>query len=323
MSVSDSLTVVGQTIFSSGVGASVGLEAGYTQISSALGSWVGRSFRVRREDMRLLVGCGAAGAIAGAFNGPLTGAFYAFELVIGTYTLASLAPVAAASITSLLVVRLFRPYKTEIDLSSLGSIWPADCIPIVLLGLVCALAGIMVMRSVTLCEQVFRSSRIPVWLRPCLGGAAVGSLALISPQVLSSGHSALFIHLPGHLGLQQLALLAIFKVWPRQSPSVPGFAAVCSSLPFSWGRSSAKSSMGSCFNDGGADAAGASLRGDRHVFRRRGHRRRPADHGVPGAGEYRQPATDLCRPGGVCRVLPDRAAHLWILFRDLAVPPPR
>ena len=64
-----------QTILSNGVGASVGLEAGYTQICSALASRLGRSFRLRRNDLRLLVGCGAAGAIAAAFQAPLTGSF--------------------------------------------------------------------------------------------------------------------------------------------------------------------------------------------------------------------------------------------------------
>ena len=88
MSLTGSLVVVLQTIISNGVGASIGLEAAYTQIGSALASKVGHAFRVRRNDMRLLVGCGAAAAIAGAFNAPLTGAFYAFELVIGAeYTL--------------------------------------------------------------------------------------------------------------------------------------------------------------------------------------------------------------------------------------------
>ena len=52
--------------------------------------------------MRVLVGCGAAAAIAGAFGAPLAGAFYAFELVIGSYSIASLAPgrhgVAASAI---------------------------------------------------------------------------------------------------------------------------------------------------------------------------------------------------------------------------------
>ena len=161
--------------------------------------------------MRLFVGCGAAGAIGAAFNAPFTGAFYAFELIIGTYNLASLAPVAAATITSLLVVRLVRPGAHEIDLSSLGFIGPPDVIPILTLSLVCALAGIVVMRSVTLAEQVFRRSRIPAWLRPCIGGMVVGGLALITPQVLSSGHSALYVDLPGKMTLMQLATLSVLK----------------------------------------------------------------------------------------------------------------
>ena len=86
MSFRGSMIVALQTAWSSGVGASVGLEAGYTQAASGIGSWFGRRFHVRRTDLRLMVGCGAAGAIAGAFGAPLAGAFYAFELVMGGYT---------------------------------------------------------------------------------------------------------------------------------------------------------------------------------------------------------------------------------------------
>src|ERR1700690_4620063 len=98
MSFRGSMIVALQTIWSSGVGASVGLEAGYTQLASGLASWVGRAFRLRRRDLRILVGWGAAGAIAGAFGAPLGGAFYAFELVIGSYSVASLAPVAVSAL---------------------------------------------------------------------------------------------------------------------------------------------------------------------------------------------------------------------------------
>src|SRR6478672_5767181 len=96
MSLIGSLIVAAQTVWSSGVGASVGLEAGYTQLASGLASAIGRSFRLRRSDMRVLVGCGAAAAIAGAFGAPLGGAFYGFELIIGSYSIASLAPVGIA-----------------------------------------------------------------------------------------------------------------------------------------------------------------------------------------------------------------------------------
>src|ERR1043166_1488581 len=108
MSVIGSLIVAAQTVWSSGVGASVGLEAGYTQLSSGLASWLGCAFRLRRPDLRTLVGCGAAAGIAAAFGPPLGAAFYAFELVIGSYSVASLAPVGAAAIIGYLVVVQFE-----------------------------------------------------------------------------------------------------------------------------------------------------------------------------------------------------------------------
>ncbi len=213
MSLNDSLIVVTQTVLSNGVGASVGLEAGYTQIGSALASRFGRMFRVRRNDLRLLVGCGAAGAIAGAFNAPLTGAFYAFELVIGTYTLATLAPVAVAAIIGSEVVRaLHMPGDYGgLELQVPTRIEAVDYIAILTLGVLCALVGIAIMRGVTLTEQLFRRSRVPVWLRPAIGGLAVGCMALITPQMMSSGHAALAVGIDAPYSLRHIALLFLLK----------------------------------------------------------------------------------------------------------------
>src|SRR5262249_60979882 len=92
-----------QTMCSSGVGASVGLEAGYTQIASGIASRIGIAFRLRRGDLRVLVGCGAAAGIAGAFGAPLAGAFYGFELILSSYAPASLAPVGISALIGYLV----------------------------------------------------------------------------------------------------------------------------------------------------------------------------------------------------------------------------
>jgi H+/Cl- antiporter ClcA len=107
MSFRGSVIVALQTVWSSGVGASVGLEAGYTQLASGLGASLGRGFHLRRADQRIMVGCGAAAAIAGAFGAPLAGAFYAFELVIGGYTPAGLAPVGVAAVAGYFVAHAF------------------------------------------------------------------------------------------------------------------------------------------------------------------------------------------------------------------------
>jgi chloride channel protein, CIC family len=210
MSLTGSLVVVLQTVISNGVGASIGLEAAYTQIGSAIASKVGHAFRVRRNDLRLLVGCGAAAAIAGAFNAPLTGSFYAFELVIGTYSIGTFGPVAVAALVSVAVVRGLGGQLFELSLLP-AEIDPLDYVPLLALGMVCALLGIAIMRGVTLTESVFRRLRLPTWSRPAIGGLAVGALALYTPSVLSSGHGAIGVVVGAEYTLTHLLLLVGFK----------------------------------------------------------------------------------------------------------------
>ncbi len=211
MSLNDSLVVVGQTLLSNGVGASVGLEAGYTQIGSALASRFGRELRVRRSDLRLLVGCGSAAAIAAAFNTPLAGAFYAFELVIGTYTLAALAPVIAATVCAVLVTRVVHNGGEDLQLGVGASVDFGDYPAILVLGIICAFVGIYIMRGVTLTETLFRQSGVRVWLRPAFGGLLVGVLSLATPQVLSSGHGALALGLEAQYGMGTIAMILVLK----------------------------------------------------------------------------------------------------------------
>lgn len=211
MSMSGSLIVVLQTIMSNGVGASVGLEAGYTQIGSAIASRCGHAFRVRRSDLRLLVGCGAAAAISGAFNAPLTGSFYAFELVIGTYTLGTFAPVAVAALVSQAMVQALGGNIFDLAPTVPNHIDPLDYIPILALGMLCALLGISIMRGVTVTEELFRRSGVPVWLRPAIGGLAIGLLALLTPAVLSSGHGALGLSFEAPIPLSWVVLIIVLK----------------------------------------------------------------------------------------------------------------
>ncbi len=187
-----SLLLVLYTMVSDGFGASIGMEAGYTQISSAFASRLGKLFHVRRSDLRTLVGCGAAGAIAAAFDAPLTGAFYAFELIIATYTIATLAPVVVASIAAVGTMRLLYP-QPSFQVGFSGTLSASDYVLVFVMAILSALVAIAMMRTVTVVEVLFGKSRLPVWLRLTIGGLCVGALALITPTVLSSGHSALHV----------------------------------------------------------------------------------------------------------------------------------
>ena len=212
MSVADSLGLVAATLLSGGFGASVGMEAAYTQLGSALASRLGRYVELRRDDVRTLVGCGAAAAIAAAFNAPLTGAFYAFELIIGSYTLQTLAPVGIAALTGALVVRglvgstpIFVVWH-EINISA--SDYPA----FFGLGLASAGLGILVMKGVTSTEALFRSLAVPRWARPAIGGLLIGVIALPFPQILGSGHGGIMQVLHSGFYLPFLAGLIVAKI---------------------------------------------------------------------------------------------------------------
>ena len=212
MSLRDSLVVSLQTLISNGCGGSVGLEAGYTQIGAGLASRFGETMRLRRGDLRILVGAGAAGAIAAAFGAPLTGAFYAFELIIGVYAVASVAPVMAAAITAVLTTQMMGGAPYGIQVVSLFAVRPSHFPILVVLGIAVASLGVLVMRSVVLVERGFELSRLPYWLRPAVGGLIVGSLALITPQVLAAGHGAMQLDLPVSIPLGTLAMLICLKL---------------------------------------------------------------------------------------------------------------
>jgi CIC family chloride channel protein len=212
MSLLGSIIVAAQTVWSSGVGASVGLEAGYTQLASGIASRIGIAFRLRRGDLRILVGCGAAAGIAGAFGAPLAGAFYAFELIIGSYSPSSLAPVGISALIGYLVARSMAPAELGIVAPEKTTIAIHDLVLAATLGLLSALLGMLLMRGVAISENMFARLQLRPALRTMAGGLVVGLLAIVSPQVMSSGHGALRVAGMLDLSFRAVALLFVLKI---------------------------------------------------------------------------------------------------------------
>ncbi len=211
MILPDSAVVAGQTLLSNGFGASVGLEAAYAQTGGAVASFIGRQLNIRRADLRTLVGAGAGAAIAAAFGAPLTGAFYAFEIVIGAYTPSAIAPVAAAALAGTLMAQALGSTPYLIAFSTGAPVHTADYLVFASLGAICAALGIGLMRGVALVETATRRARLPSWSRPALGGLILIPIAMISPQVLSAGHAALSLDLAAGATIGFLLLIIAAK----------------------------------------------------------------------------------------------------------------
>ncbi len=210
-------------MISNGCGASVGLEAGYAQIGAAIASRIGLALQLRRQDLRILVGCGAGGAIAAAFGAPLTGAFYASELIIGAYSLANAGPIFAAALAATLIVKALGGAPYVVVAPQVAPLAVGHHLALIGLGLISAALGVGAMRAAAVLERAFAASRAPLWARPVLGGLLVGAMALYTPQVLGAGHGALGLDFPAALSAATLIALIGLKLTASLVSLASGF----------------------------------------------------------------------------------------------------
>ncbi len=223
MSLTESLLVAAQTVMSNGCGASVGLEAGYAQIGGGIASRFGINGRLRRQDLRMLVGCGAGGAIAAAFGAPLTGAFYAFELIIGAYSLAIAGPVFAACLAATLTTKAIGGAPYVISVADVPPLTFPHYGALIGLGLLAAAVGVGAMRSAALIERAFRFVVPSRLFRPVAGGLLLGAMALYTPQVLGAGHGALELDFYWPLSARELVVLIVLKLFASLASLASGF----------------------------------------------------------------------------------------------------
>lgn len=210
MSMGESIRLTLATMISNAAGGSLGMEAGYTQSGSAIFSHVAQFFRLRRDEARIYVTAGAAAAIAAAFNAPLAGAFYGFELILGSYSPRALAPVGIAALAGALTIQVLGTDAPLFAVSDTFAITPVYYLLFALVGVAAAGFSILAMRAVTWTESKLR--RFPIWIRPAIGGAALSLLAFGSPQVLGSGHGAIQYALENDRGFVFVACLLVGKL---------------------------------------------------------------------------------------------------------------
>lgn len=180
-----------------GFGGSVGAEAPIVLTGSAIGSNLGQLFKIDNKTMMLLVGCGAAAAIAGIFKAPIAGLVFTLEVLMVDLTMASLLPILVASITANVFTWALMGGKSLFTFV-LDSAWQVDRLPAcVLLGLFCAFISLYFIRTMTFCEGIFAKMKRYPYGKLAVGGVMLSSLIFLFPALYGEGYSAINILLNG------------------------------------------------------------------------------------------------------------------------------
>lgn len=180
-----------------GFGGSVGAEAPIVLTGSAIGSNLGQLFKINNKTMMLLVGCGAAAAIAGIFKAPIAGLVFTLEVLMVDLTMASLLPILVASITANVFTWALMGGKSLFTFV-LDSAWQVDRLPAcVLLGLFCAFISLYFIRTMTFCEGIFAKMKRHPYGKLAVGGVMLSSLIFLFPALYGEGYSAINILLNG------------------------------------------------------------------------------------------------------------------------------
>lgn len=199
------------TTLSLGSGASAGREGPVVHLGAAISSYLGAKFDLPNWGVKTLLGCGVAAAVSASFNAPIAGVLFAHEVVLGHYAKRAIIPIVIASVSSTIVTRFWFGDVAAFAIPNyqVTSTWEFPAFA--LLGVTCALVAVIFQFSLVGTDYVARNIKIPLWLRPAIGGAAIGAIALFFPHILGVGYEATDMALKSQLPLMMLLGLLVAK----------------------------------------------------------------------------------------------------------------
>ncbi len=209
------IVVIGKAIASAiaiGSGASVGREGPIVQVGSALGSNIGRLFRLSESRVKNLVACGAAAGIAGVFNAPIAGVMFSLEVILRDFGARALSTVVVSAVSASIISQIFLGNSPAFIAPSY-SLWsPFEIFLYLGLGALSAVTAVAFIRVLHFSEKTFDSWKISDWIKPAVGGLLLGCVGLFFPQVFGSGLHTIEQVLHGQLGWKILVSLIFLKI---------------------------------------------------------------------------------------------------------------
>jgi len=171
-------------------GGSVGLEAPIASTGSAIGSNIGRFFRLSTHDVKMLLGCGAAGAIAGIFKAPIAGVLFVIEVFMFDMTATSILPLMLSAVSASTVAYFLMGNELQFAFSVVGEVGLSQIPYYIVLGVFCAAVSLYFLRITDRVEEWFGRRRSQSH-RAVIGCVALGVMIFLFPPLFGEGYAFL------------------------------------------------------------------------------------------------------------------------------------
>ncbi len=178
-----------------GFGGSVGAEAPIVLTGSAIGSNVGRFFKLDQRNLMLLVGCGAAGAIAGIFKAPIAGILFVIEVLLLDLTMASILPLLVTAVTATTISYILTGTNAMFAYSQVEPFLLGRIPYVILLGIACGFLSLYVTWTMSKNEDYL--AKMKPWTRFVVGGITLSVLIFFFPPLYGEGYGSIETLLAG------------------------------------------------------------------------------------------------------------------------------
>jgi CIC family chloride channel protein len=182
-------SVVASTI-TIGFGGSVGAEAPIVLTGSSIGSAVGRFFKLNYRSVTLLIGCGAAGAVAGIFKAPIAGIVFTLEILMLDLTISSVIPLLISSVTAATVAYFLMGDKVLLTFTVTEAFNISNIPWYLLLGVISGFISLYFSRMTLFLESRYEKIR-NVYIRLAAGGVVLGGLIFLFPPFYGEGYDTI------------------------------------------------------------------------------------------------------------------------------------
>ncbi len=201
------------TAITIGSGNSAGVEGPIAVIGGALGSQIGQRSRVSGKRMKVYIAAGCAGGIAGIFNAPLAGMFFAAEIVLlGTYEISSFSALVIASAFSTVVSRAWYGEVPAFPIPDYHMVNPFVEMPLYsIMALIIGLLAVLHIRFFYFVRDKFQELPLPAQIKPIFGALLIGSIGITYPQVMGDGYEYIEKVLDGHTLVWVMLALIFLK----------------------------------------------------------------------------------------------------------------